>query len=154
MNIGTRIMLGVFVLGWACSAYSYDWSCPSNARSLKNAAEEYEAAKSEYESARASYEYAKSSLESACNLSWGYSRDDESACGTYGYAREELRSAISNARSAQEELEQAADELRYTYNRVSTSCGDSSDQTNPLLQACLRALKKAKEHAKSCAGKK
>lgn len=53
---------GLFLL-FPFMASPYDYSCSSNARSLKNAAEEYESAHSAFESAKSSYDSAKSAYE-------------------------------------------------------------------------------------------
>ena len=83
-KIGLLIgMLSIF----ANQAYGeYSSSCSMFAQMLWSAADAFDSEKSNFDS--------------ACNRSYGYSKDDESACGSYGYAR-------SGYDNAKRELEDA-----------------------------------------------
>jgi|GEM_PF-4743419 len=87
----------------------YTDSCSLYAQMLWSAADEFESAKSDFESAKSSYE-------SACSPSYGYSKDDESACGSYGYER-------TSYEGAKNELIEAKSNLEDALENVANFCG-------------------------------
>ncbi|WP_158297398.1 hypothetical protein [Alteromonas macleodii] len=71
---------------------------------------------SNYSSAKSTYEMEKSTYESACNSSYGYSKNDPSACGQYGYVISSYNDAIDQVNDAKHEFESAL-------NNVANFCG-------------------------------
>ena len=124
-------MLVVNVYGFSAS------SCKYSAEELSNLARKYKNTYDDYETAKSNYELEKGSYESACS-SWGYSKNDKSACGTYGY----LRSAYENAYST---LESAINDLEYTKSRLASGYSDveiDCDINNNLGRLFLSLQKK------------
>lgn len=89
-SLGKRTRIGVACLLLtslpAQALAEYTDSCSRYAKRLWNAADQYENEKSSYES--------------ACNPSYGYSKDNTGACGSYGYLRSSYESAKSELQDA------------------------------------------------------
>ena len=71
---------------------------------------------STYSMANSTFEMQESNYESACNSSYGYSKDDPSACGEYGYV-------ISAYNNALEQLKTYKREFDSDLSNVSLFCG-------------------------------
>lgn len=69
-----------------------------------------------YSSAKSDYQMEKSNYESACNQSYGYSKNDTSACGQYGYVINAYNDAVDRVNSAKLDFESAL-------NNVAVFCG-------------------------------
>jgi DNA repair exonuclease SbcCD ATPase subunit len=84
-------------------------SCGLYAQMLWNSA-------SSYSNAKSTYEMEKSNYESACNSSYGYSKNDSSACGNYGYVLTAYNDSVDQVNTTKEEFDSAL-------NNVATFCG-------------------------------
>jgi len=84
-------------------------SCGLYAQMLWNSA-------SSYTNAKSTYEMEKSNYESACNSSYGYSKNDSSACGNYGYVLTAYNDSVDQVNTTKEEFDSAL-------NNVATFCG-------------------------------
>lgn len=105
-----RILIGIFtsIIAMPSKAEFTD-SCSIYAQMLWSSA-------SNYSSAKSTYEMEKSNYESACNSSYGYSKDDSSACGQYGYVLTAYDNAVDQINSTKEEFESAL-------SNVASFCG-------------------------------
>lgn len=106
------VVFGVFLYVVTLSAKAeFTDSCGIDAEMLWASATNYSSAKS-------TFEIEKSNYESACNRSYGYSKNDASACGNYGYIITAYNDSVDRVSMAKEELDSALD-------NVATFCGIS-----------------------------
>jgi hypothetical protein len=100
-------MFGILsILSFSAKAEFSD-SCGLYAQMLWTSASSFSSEKSTYEMAKSTYEMEESSYESACNSSYGYSKNDSSACGTYGYVRTAYVDAFERVKSARNDYDMA-----------------------------------------------
>lgn len=105
-----RNLLLLLMAGFSSSSLAeFTDSCQLYAQMLASSA-------STYSMANSTFKMQESNYESACNRSYGYSRDDVSACGEYGYV-------ISAYNNALEQLKSSKREFDSDLSNVSLFCG-------------------------------